>query len=110
MGYNMFMRRKKIVVFSALCLVLLGSFLGFREYKENTRFEGLLRVDKFRYFEKKDGQFVNAQDSLACGASMSAMYAPECGYCPGIIHEKRECYVDVSKLSGEEKRNEWQLY
>lgn len=104
------MGKKKVIVISVLSLLLLGSFFGFREYKENTRFEGLLKVEKFKYYEKIDGQFVNAQDSLSCGASLSSLYAPECGYCPGIIHEQRECYVDLSKLSGEEKRNEWQLY
>ena len=110
MGYNMSMGKKKILIFSVLCLVLLGIFLGFREYKENTRFEGLLKVEHFKYYEKENGEFVNVSDGLQCAATFSSAYTPECGYCPGIIHEKRECYVDLSKLSGEEKRNEWRLY
>lgn len=97
---------KKIIGILIIILVLVSGYLIFRNYTKSSEIEGLIKIERYRYHEKKTSENIN--ENLVCAATFSSAYDPRCGYCPGIIYEK-ECYVNLDELSDEEKRYEYLL-
>lgn len=98
------MLKKILIVLSTTMFLILGTTTISR-YISKSRINGLTKIESY----VPEPQFVNDgvidnEDNLGCGAVLSSAYNPSCGYCPGIIYQDTECYVDFTKLTEEQMK------